>query len=187
MSIVTPISNPNAIQDFVCLWSKLYNAPEVHWMPYQFGGMDMQDAVRLGRMVYSLGGSQLRGMRIAGSYRRKYILVFGEYGHLILDFTEQGIVFAKSQSYHFYDKLEEPTRLMDELVTNALLAGLHVCTLVQWYDSVYRRQSGRHVSPNFDPVKSLDKSSAAIVPGLQVLKRLRNTPEEERHVSHHSV
>jgi len=170
------IKSLGAMQDFVKLWDSLIDKPDLEFVSLK--GIQIAEAVALSKMPVTLTGTSARGIRFAGQYHEEYVIVHGEYGYLVMRTTaDNKVVLEKSTSYVFKDAHASATVRMDELASACLLTGLKIPTLMHWYDSVYRKVSGKHVSQNFCPFKSLDKSAAMIVPGLVQLMKIKY-PEE---------
>lgn len=164
----------NAAEFFVT-WDHLNRNPDVGQS--SLGAMTMYDAVSLSKMFTTLNGQTVRGTRFTGydtstvGPAGQYIVTHGDYGFLILAYKDDEVKLIKSDTYVFKHLPDGVVDNMDALVLHALLYTQKIPALVQWFDTVYRSQTGRHVSPHFDAVKHLDKCISAVVPGLLFLEK----------------
>ena len=133
--------------------------------------VDIMDAIKISR-TYSLAEFGAKGVRYAGNTdTMSYIVCPGEYGCIYIVSDQGGVPFVMATPAYVLTR--EWSHLQTEafdLFRRLIVNNIQVSSLIQWFDSVYRRSTGRKVSPNFFPEQNFEKLKGNLTPGLEVLE-----------------
>jgi hypothetical protein len=149
-------------------------------LPIQFDNnrIKLDDLVTVVKTMHHADGRTFISRRIAGCYENyKYILHQGKYGSLIVvkpDNVDPFIV--KSPEYTLLGDGEFTAKQheLESLVLEGVSYGFKLEGITHWYDSCYRKDTGREVSKNFNALSVLERIINQLKPGFDILNKYHN-------------
>lgn len=110
----------------------------------------------------------------ADSRGDRAIIAHGDYGWVAVrqEKGRPGYKWVRSAAYVPGSPVNAIAETAHQMAARCICNGISVSSIIQWFDSVHRLETGRHTSPNFNPIRHMQKLIASIQPGIDLLEEI---------------